>query len=142
MVYVPIPTMSFSFGWRLTGTVVAWLPSVVVMAGIFVVSSMSSPPMSSNIPDVGAHAVAYGVLGASFVCGFTGARWRRVTFKTVALATVCALVYGISDEFHQSFVPGRTAEFRDLIADFCGAVVGTGATLVWSIVLTSRGRGQ
>ena len=111
-------------------------------AGIFVVSSMSSPPMSSNIPDVGAHAVVYAVLGASFVFGFTGARWRRVTFKTVALATVCALVYGISDEFHQSFVPGRTAEFRDLIADFCGAAVGTGATLVWSIVLASRGRAQ
>ena len=134
--------MSHPFGLQLTRTVVAWLPSIVVMVGIFVVSGMSSPPMSSEIPDLGAHAGVYAVLGASFVFGLVGANWRRVTFKTVVLAIICAFVYGISDEFHQSFVPGRTAEFRDVIADFCGAAVGTGATLVWSIVLTSRGRGQ
>jgi len=34
-----------------------------------------------------------------------------------------ACLYGISDEFHQSFVPGRTPEFWDVCADAAGAVI-------------------
>jgi VanZ family protein len=38
---------------------------------------------------------------------------------------VLATLYGFSDEWHQSFVPARTADAADLLADFCGSVVGS-----------------
>ncbi len=38
-------------------------------------------------------------------------------------AILIALLYAISDEFHQSFVPGRSAEVYDVFADGMGAVL-------------------
>ena len=45
------------------------------------------------------------------------------------LTIVCATVYGISDEFHQWFVPGRTADVHDVMADAIGATRGRGGSL-------------
>jgi VanZ family protein len=41
----------------------------------------------------------------------------------VWLATSIASLYGISDEFHQSFVPGRTPDVVDWLADTSGALL-------------------
>lgn len=38
------------------------------------------------------------------------------------MALIFTSVYGASDEFHQFFVPGRTCEFYDWVADFLGSV--------------------
>jgi VanZ family protein len=51
-------------------------------------------------------------------------RKDMLMFDTV----VFALLYGVSDEFHQSFVPGRTLSGTDLLADVLGAVV---AVTLW-----------
>ena len=51
-------------------------------------------------------------------------RKDMLMFDTV----VYALLYGVSDEFHQSFVPGRTLSGTDLLADVLGAVV---AVTLW-----------
>ena len=45
------------------------------------------------------------------------------------LAMVWASLYGASDEFHQSFVPGRHVEIADWLADTLGG--GVGAAAVW-----------
>ena len=63
-----------------------------------------------------------------------------MTAGRVAIAVVVTGVYGATDEFHQLFVAGRSAESRDLIADVVGAGVGTGLVWAWSIVLTMRER--
>ena len=115
-----------------------WGPAVGVMAVIFLVSGMSSPPTPSILPDVGAHAMVYAVLGTSLLRGVADARWEQVTVRTTALAVLLAVAYGLTDEIHQSFVPSRTAELRDLIADACGAAVGAVGTWAWSIVLAGR----
>jgi len=39
-----------------------------------------------------------------------------------AYATAISLLYAISDEIHQAFIPGRTASFNDVLLDLCGAV--------------------
>ncbi len=39
-------------------------------------------------------------------------------------ALVIAVIYGLSDEFHQSFVPGRNADLLDVITDAAGAAAG------------------
>ncbi len=40
------------------------------------------------------------------------------------LSAALALGYGVSDEVHQLFVPGRTADIADLFADAVGAAIG------------------
>lgn len=40
------------------------------------------------------------------------------------VAFLCAVLYGLSDETHQLFVPGREFSLFDLLADAVGAAVG------------------
>jgi VanZ family protein len=47
----------------------------------------------------------------------------RTDFIWIASLTVIViLAYGISDEFHQSFVPHRDADLKDVAADGFGAI--------------------
>jgi len=50
--------------------------------------------------------------------------WRRLI---IAISAV--ILYGISDEFHQGFVPGRTVDYSDALADSLGGVFS--ALLIW-----------
>ena len=84
-----------------------------------------------EVPDKVAHAVAYAVLAAFLTLG----SGRPV------LAVALAVAYGASDEIHQAFVPGRTPEVLDLVADAVGAVVGS-AVAVWGSRLLWRNRGS
>ena len=42
----------------------------------------------------------------------------------LAAALVISSIYGLLDEIHQNFVPGRNSEFLDWVADSLGAAVG------------------
>lgn len=55
----------------------------------------------------------------------------RATYKNWILSFVLAMIYAVSDEFHQSFVPGRTATFLDLGMDFSG--VNVAAYFIWKL---------
>ena len=135
LVDVTISLMNYSQTVQLVS---AWGPAAFVMALIFFVSGLSSPPTPSAVPDVGLHAGAYAVLGASFLRGLAGARWNEVTFRNVFWAVVLAVGYGVTDEWHQSFVPGRTPELRDLLADAVGSAFGTSVVWLWGIVFIKR----
>ena len=114
------------------------------MAGIFYLShqpTLDVPPLFENQDKV-MHFGAYGLLGVLLL----GAMQRGVrvsgfmpqsnpermsgsapleglgySFRQVLLATAIASLYGISDEFHQSFVPGRNPDVMDWLADTSGA---------------------
>ena len=85
-----------------------------------------------------AHAAAYAVLGAATLRGLAGARRAGATVRAAVLAAVLGAAYGAADEFHQSFVPGRTAELRDVLADALGAAAGAGLGWAWSVFPTVR----
>ncbi len=51
--------------------------------------------------------------------------------KSVVLTLVVCLLYAISDEIHQIFVPGRAGQIRDVLIDFSGGV--TGIIIFWLI---------
>lgn len=44
--------------------------------------------------------------------------------KTLLFAVLIASLYGVSDEFHQFFVPGRVASVFDVFADVVGSILG------------------
>ena len=114
-----------------------WGPVAAVMAVLFAASGSSIlPVLPVSVSDVAAHAAAYAVLGALLLRALTGADWSRATPRGVLLAVLLAACHGVLGELHQSFVPGRTPELRDLAADVAGAAAGAVAAWRWTIVRT------
>ena len=117
----------------------AWWPALAWMLLIYAASSLGRPPrLPGGLPDVVAHAGAYGVLSMLVLRGVTLSRRARVTAAAAAAAVAITIAYGLTDEWHQAFVRGRTAEMRDLAADAAGAVAGT--AVAWACVIVLRNR--
>ena len=110
----------------------AWGPAWVMMVLIFAISSVSTLPAGSSVLDDGVwHAITYGALAASLLRGVAVASWSGVTSRKAFLAGLFAVLYGVTDELHQRFVPGRVAEFSDLAADAVGAMASVFLLWCW-----------
>lgn len=108
------------------------------MAAIFFVSSLPQPPVPPG-PDKPWHAIAYFGFAVVVVRAVAGGLPRRIDRRTAGLAIAFAVTYAVTDEMHQWFVPGRSADVRDLIADAIGVLAGTTACWAWGIIAqTSR----
>ena len=120
--------------------VLRWGPMVLIMAVIFVFSSFPQaalPQPESNLFNIlvkkSAHFFIFGALAASVLWGRFALRdrlalrdrfaLRDIGGRDMVLAVVVAALYGISDEFHQTFVPGRMATLLDILIDVAGALV-------------------
>jgi VanZ family protein len=133
-----------------------WLPLILWMALIFSASSGAGAPNVSSYflrpflhwfdPTMSEHTFAiihlitrkiahlteYAMLGflawrtALGEPALIGARWPRPT----AVALIFCALYACTDEFHQSFVPGRQASPVDVLIDTFGAAIGLGVTLL------------
>jgi len=105
------------------------------MALIFAASSI---PNLKNLPggmsDKSGHSIGYAILAGVLLRAFAGGRLRGVTWPRGLLAIVLATLYGVTDEFHQLFVPGRSADRYDVVADCLGASLGVALGLVASAV--------
>jgi len=115
-----------------------WGPAILWFAFIFVLSSQPSLPSPDHVTDKQAHAFAYGVLAVLCLMGLTGWRWRRVAGASLLGAFVIAVAYGVSDEFHQAFVPGRSPDVADVVADAAGAALALTAAWCWAILVGRR----
>jgi VanZ family protein len=70
-----------------------------------------------------AHILVYGFLAATVFFAI-GEQRRNAKPRSVMLLTMAfCFLYGISDEFHQSFIPGRFVSILDLFADCAGAAM-------------------
>lgn len=98
-----------------------WGPAAVYAAAIFIASSVSEPPMPDAVSDRTLHAWLYGGLALLVLRALTGGRRANLTAGTAAAAVLGSAAYGLSDEIHQRFVPGRVFDVRDLLADAIGA---------------------
>jgi VanZ family protein len=70
----------------------------------------------------GGHAFGYGLLGLSFLRGLKG-NSDSVDRRWFYLAWGMACLYSATDEFHQSFVPGRHPAVTDVMIDAAGAAL-------------------
>lgn len=112
-----------------------WLPVIAYMAMLFGFSSLStlpSPPGDFSFYDV--HIAAYAGLGALAARAFAAGRLRHVTWRAVCGAIALSSFYGVTDEYHQLFVPGRSFDRLDMLADAIGSVVGASGVGAWSII--------
>lgn len=111
---------------RQSGLLLRLAPALLCMAAIFGLSSRSTLPKLASIS--GEIFSVMGHFGAYFMLGIT-LWWASGLFATssrnrMILAWIGAVLYGVTDEWHQSFVPGRTPDIRDVITDGIGAFVG------------------
>ena len=101
------------------------------MALLFYLSHQPSleTPMLFPLQDKVLHAGVYAVLGLLLLTAqprqAQGYNWRQV-----GISTLIASLYGLSDEIHQYFVPGRSTEVLDWVADTLGALMAA-SLLAW-----------
>lgn len=109
----PFPRWLNATGWL---AALAWSAFLVIQSGSPTVGGFLARILAhfpAGADKVG-HAAAYTVLGALLTLA-TGRVW---------VAVLVSALFGVSDEIHQYFVPGRTAEVLDVVADAAGALVG------------------
>jgi VanZ family protein len=98
-----------------------WLWPLALAVTIFVASGRSQVA-APDVPNVDkfAHFFVYGLLGTLFARVPSVATWSPLG---VYAGVVLASLYGIGDEFHQSFTPGRSVELLDWLMDTSGAAL-------------------
>ena len=101
-----------------------WFPVILQMGLIFFYSAQPSGSLvleKFTLPGNIGHFGGYGLLGLLLYRAFGqgSMRWRvGVAWKCVLVA----LIYAVSDELHQIFVPGRQASLYDIFIDLAGVI--------------------
>lgn len=101
-----------------------WGPPLAWMGLIFFLSSQPDLPSAPEawldlLLKKGAHVLAFGLLAWLYLRALRGSAAPSDRARLVSLAL--AVAYAISDEAHQSFVPGRTPRVADVLIDTLGA---------------------
>ncbi len=108
------------------------IPMLLVMGTIFSLSNQ--PGDTLDLPsiihiDKLAHLLVYGLLAGTVIYAFQpGYRIKSPKFVCFFTIIIC-FVFGVSDEFHQTFIPYRSASINDIVADTLGAVIVSGIWL-------------
>lgn len=113
------PRAARALAWGATG---GWA------VAIFVASSL--PKGSAPLPGAGldkvVHAAVFAVLGGLAALALRAEGLARA--RALVAGALVALGYGLLDEAHQSWTPGRTMDAQDVLADVCGGTLGALAT--------------
>ncbi|MBA3850203.1 MAG: hypothetical protein C0502_09455 [Opitutus sp.] len=112
-------TIPRQHGWR------GWLWPLLLAGAIVGASGRSEMP-APWFPgaDKGVHFLVFGLLATLVVRnGFAP--------RQVWVAVLAVSVFGATDEWHQSFTPGRSVEVADWVADTLGAAVAVAAYAAW-----------
>ena len=126
-----------------------WLPLIAWMAVIFALSHIPVDTVESVLhgpldiapeiakSDLVIHPLEFGVL--AILAYRLLASYRRMSRRYALLGAFgFALAYGALDEFHQSFVPGRSATLADLGLDALGALLGLAAIMLIARLAANR----
>lgn len=110
-----------------------WVPAIIMCLLIFAISSINGGTVNSiglgkESYHINGHFVLYMLLCVSFFKA-TKSYWASV---------VLSGIYAISDEFHQTFVPGRSWENFDLVVDGLG--IALAIVIVWAITHTKSNK--
>lgn len=113
------------------------LAPLLWMAVIFYGSAQADPaPGFGNLAHVIAHFSEYALLAALWIWALIPALGRRAA---VVSAAICVL-YSVSDELHQSFVPHRDSDPVDVLVDSVGIAVVVGLSLMLARRAPSHGQ--
>lgn len=109
------------------------VPMIVIMGTIFFLSHQTGN--SLKLPaffgaDKIAHFIAYGALAVTIV--FAHENWQTMNLRTLCIRIFAVVfLYGLSDEYHQSFIPMRYTSMADVVADCCGGIAVIVVLCLW-----------
>ncbi len=114
--------------------IIRLVPMTVIMGTIFFLShqpgdSLYMPPILWF--DKIAHMAVYAVLAVTVLYAFQPRLRHERAVRVILLTMGVCIFYGIGDEFHQSFIPGRFASIFDVAADTLGAAAVCAAWFLW-----------
>ena len=103
-----------------------WLPVVLWAAVIFTFSTWPTKKSSEFylwdfIVKKTAHVVEYGIFTILIYRALKASGVNKL--EAAVYAVILAIMYGMSDEFHQSFTPGREPKVRDVVIDSFGSMI-------------------
>ena len=107
------------------------VPMLACMGIIFFLSHQPGDDLDLSLfpnSDKLAHLAVYAVLSGTVIVAFSAGIRRSRRGLVFAAALVIPVLFGISDEYHQGFVVGRSSEVGDLVADSLGALL---VSLFW-----------
>jgi hypothetical protein len=115
-----------------------WGPASLMMALIFLFSSLPA----GNLPSFGVydfsikklgHFLGYALLAPAYLRGM-----GRKGSLEIAMAWILTLIFAVTDETHQAFVPGRTSAIFDVGVDGIGALAGLSPTILFTLRTLNR----
>lgn len=103
------------------------IPLIVYWIILFIGTTLPSPQyvdvfqISDKIKHFGAYLILAVLLGLNL---HFQEKWKVVAQNFLKYTFIICIVYGLIDELHQIFVPNRSGEFLDWVADLLGTIVG------------------
>ena len=77
-----------------------------------------------------AHFSLYFTMGIFSLCSII--TYKKIGIKTrVTASLIICILYSVSDEIHQYFIPGRSCELRDVLIDASGAILSVFIAVVF-----------
>lgn len=116
---------------RMAKIMLRMVPMVITMGTIFFLSHQTGDQLSlPAIPGIDklGHMIVYGVLAVTILFAFNENQKSTRPRRVMVLTVIFCILYGITDEIHQSFIPGRFVSIYDIFADGTGASV---ACVLW-----------
>jgi VanZ family protein len=114
-----------------------FVPMLSVMGIIFFLSHQPGDTVVlPDLPNIDKllHSLVYGTLAAVTLYAIPEKTIRRYPWRSSVSVVLFCLLYGCSDEWHQSFIPGRSSSGWDIAADTLGAVVIVFFWVKWSVL--------
>ena len=99
----------------------SWFIVILIAEAIFFVSSLTFPPgqVSFGWKSLVYHFSAFFFFGFFLIISIIKGNKKNI-FLLIFLSALFAIIYAISDEFHQLFVPGRACSLSDILVDSAG----------------------
>ena len=113
---------------------ISWIITIVIAGLIFYFSSLTFPAGSgsgSNIYSIFYHIIIFFLFALFLSISLVKGKIK----KDIILAIAIGIVYGISDEIHQLFVPGRSSAIFDVFLDSFGILT---ASVIYLLMLEFR----
>ncbi|TAL70940.1 MAG: VanZ family protein [Bacteroidetes bacterium] len=102
------------------------LPALIATLLIFIFSNQSHPPLIDlgfQWNDKLLHLIAYFAYGTTLIFFLFGSFDNINLKRAIIYILIFGAVFGVSDELHQSLIPGRDAEVFDWVADCLGIII-------------------
>jgi VanZ family protein/glutaredoxin len=105
-------------------------------------SSMTRPPVAEAVSDLVLHAIEFTLLAILLIQALGRGLFQRHSGRHLAITAAFGVCYGVADEIHQYFTPGRHSSVMDAVVDAAATLATVGAIALLGAIFGRRAPGQ